>query len=207
MCKSIINMCQVIEREQHLDRPLHPDLLLPKKGQIWNMPLCGGIFNILEFLFSLGCVHESRKEKGMDLPTKQQAMEFFVALFVPFVAIYKIYTSRVIDPKQKNKTVNLLMSAVYATCYIGWIVLFCFGGIVKNYGFAAFGMALCLINAIILCSLRMQFRAQLGIHGNMIGDFIAASILYPQALTQMVIELNNGDNVSVSAIDDGKHDD
>jgi len=203
MCKSIIDMCKVIEREQNKDRP-HPNALLPKKGQAWSMPLYGGIFNIFEFIFSLGNVHESRKEKGMHLPTKQQATEFFVALFVPFVSIYKIYKSKVVDPKQKYQTTNMLTSAVYATCYVGWIVLFCFGGLV-NQGFVALAWSLFFVNAIILCSLRMQFRDHLRIRGNVIGDFVAASFFYPQALAQMVIELN-GDNVFVSAIGKGKHD-
>lgn len=201
MCKSIIDMCKAIEIEQNPDRP-HPDVLLPKKGQSWSMPLVGGIFNIFESVVSLGCVHESRKEKGMHLPTKEQAIEFFIALFLPFVSFYKIYASTIIDPKQKDKTTKILMTAVYATCYIGWIVLFCYGSI--NHGFDAFAWSLFIINACILTALRMHFRGNLGIRGNAIGDFFASSFFYPQALAQMVIELNSD---HVSAVDAGKHDD
>jgi len=195
-------MCKAIELEQNPDR-LHPNVLLPKKGQSWSMPLFGGIFNVFEFIFSLGVfVHESRKEKGMHLPTKEQAVEFFMALFLPFVSLYKIYTSVVIDPKQKDKTINLLMTTVYATCYIGWIIFFCFGFI--NNGFVALAWSLFVTNACILTALRMRFRDNLGIRGNMTSDLFASSFFYPQALAQMVIELNS-DNVS--AIDAGKHDD
>jgi len=194
-------MCKAIEIEQNPDRP-HPDILLPKKGQSWSMPLFGGIFNIFESIVSLGRVHESRKEKGMHLPTKEQVIEFFVALFLPFVSLYKIYTSTIIDPKQKDKTTNILMTAVYATCYIGWIVLFCYGSI--NHGFVAFAWSLFFIYVGILTALRMNFRGNLGIRGNVVGDFVASSLFYPQALAQMVIELN-GDHVS--AIAAGKHDD
>mmetsp|Transcript_17400 Transcript_17400/g.18804 ORF Transcript_17400/g.18804 Transcript_17400/m.18804 type:complete len:312 (-) Transcript_17400:225-1160(-) len=204
MCKSIIDMCQVIEREQNLDRS-HPNALLPKKGQVWSMPLFGGIFNIFEFIFSLGNVHTTRKEKGMHLPTKQHTIEFFVGLVVPFVSFYKIYAGMVIDPKQKQKTASMLTSAVYATCYVGWIVLSCFGGLV-NHGFTALALSLFLINALVLVSLRMQFRTTLGIRGNAFGDFVAASLLYPQALAQMVIE-QNGDSEPLSAIRVGKIDD
>lgn len=41
------------------------------------MPIFGGIFNVMEYIVSLGQVHDSRKEKGMDLPTKKQLLEFF----------------------------------------------------------------------------------------------------------------------------------
>jgi len=205
MCKSIIDMCKVIEREQNLDRP-HPNALLPKKGQVWSMPLFGGIFNIFEYLFSLGCVHTTRKEKGMHLPTKQHTIEFFVGLVVPFVSFYKIYTGMVIDPKQKQKTASMLTSAVYATCYVGWIVLSCFGGLV-NHGFTALALSLFLINALVLVSLRMQFRTTLGIRGNAFGDFVAASLFYPQALAQMVIEQNGDSSELLSAIRVGKLED
>lgn len=202
MCKSITEMCKAIELEQNPDR-LHPSVLLPKKGQSWSMPLFGGIFNVFEFIFSLGVfVNESRKEKGMHLPTKEQAVEFFIALFLPFVSLYKIYTSIVIDPKQKDKTINLIMTTVYASCHIGWIILFCLGYI--NNGFVALAWSLFITNAGILTALRMRFRDHLGIRGNVTSDFFASSFLYPQALAQMVIELNS-DNVS--AIDTGKHDD
>lgn len=201
MCMSIFVMCKAIEAEQNPDQ-LHPNMLLPKAGQSWNTPLYGGIFNVFESIISLGCVHESRKEKGMHLPTKEQVVEFFKALFLPFLSVYKIYTSAVMDPKQKDKTTNLLLTAVYTTCYIGWIVLFCFG--VVNHGFVALAWSLFFTNACILMALRMNFRANLGISGNFVADFFASLFMYPQALAQMVIELNSDD---ASAFVEGKHDD
>jgi hypothetical protein len=199
MCFSIVQMCKAIEEENNPDHP-HPDLLLPKKT--WKMPVFGGILNIFEYILSFGYVHEVRKEKGMDLPTPLQTMEFFKALFLPFVSMYKIYNSSVIDPKQNHKIGNLITTAVYATCFIGWVALFVCGLI--NDGFVALAWSIFFVNGIILTTLRMQFRERLGIRGNVIGDFCFSSFFYPQILTQMVVELNGN---SVSLLVDGKHDD
>jgi len=200
MCKSIVQMCNTLEKNQHLDMP-HPDILLPEKP--WKMSVFGGIFNIFEFIFSLGSVHEIRKEKGMDLPTVEETTEFLKALFLPFVSLYKIYSSALIDPKQNYKFTNLLTTAVYATCFLLWIALFSCGLI--NNGFVAFAWTVFFINGCILTSLRMGFRGRLGIRGNVIGDFVSSSFLYPQVLAQMVIELNNG--AGISETERGCHDD
>jgi len=200
MCASIVGMCNALEAGQNSDNP-HPDMLVPKESQSWSTPVFGGIFNIFEFIFSLGFVHKDRREKGMHLPTKEQAFEFIKALFLPFLSLYKISTSAVIDPKQKDKINHALVTAVYATCFIGWIVLFCFG--VVNYGFVALAWSLFFTNACILTNLRMNFREHLGIRGNAIGDFVASSFLYPQALAQMAMELNSEKTASFI---NGRHD-
>jgi len=201
MCLTIVQMCKTIEREQNADH-LNSNVLLPKEVESWHMPIFGGIFNIFEYIFSLGCVHESRKEKGMHLPTSEQILEFVIALLLPFVSLFKIYTSAVIDPKQKNTFANIFMTIAYASCYIGWIVLFCFGAV--NDGFVAFAWTLFFTNACILTALRMHFRNTLGIRGNMVGDFTASSFLYPQALSQMVMELKSENALAYVK---GNHDD
>lgn len=202
MCMTIVEMCKSLEREQNPDMP-DPKILLPKEGESWSMPLFGGVFNIFESIFSLHFfVNKSRKEKGMHLPTMKQLSGFFIALVVPFVPLYNIYTSAVIDPKQKNNKFSIFVTAAYASCYIGCIVLFSFG--VVNNGFVALGWTLFVTNACILTSLRMDFRTTLGIRGNFVGDFVASSILYPQALSQMASEL---ESEKVSAFVEGKHED
>lgn len=202
MCLTIVQMCNAIEREQNPEKLDHT-MLLPTKAQSWSMPLFGGVFNIFESAFSLSYFfNKSRKEKGMHVPTMKQTLEFFGALFLPFLYLYVIYDSAVIDPKRKNKVTNILVAGVYASCFVGWIVLFCFG--IVNHGFAAFGWALFFTNACILTSLRMHFRDTLGYHGNVVGDFLASSFLYPQCLSQMVMELKSE---NVSALVAAGHDD
>lgn len=45
----------------------------------------------------------------------------------------------------------------------------------------------------MLTALRMDVRAKLGIGGNFVGDFVASSFLYPQALLQMELQLAEDD--------------
>merc|ERR1719356_980853 len=106
------------------------------------------------------------------------------------------------DPKQKQKYTNILATATYATCFLGWIALFSCGLI--NHGFVAFAWSLFFINGCILASLRMDFRGRLGIRGNVVGDFICSSFFYPQVLAQIAIEINKADGISVT--EEGYHE-
>jgi choline-glycine betaine transporter len=188
MCMTIVQMCNAIEKNQNEDNP-DPTMMVPTEKQTWSMPLFGGIFNIFEFVFALGLHNESRKEKGMHQPVVGDITYFLVALIFPFIPLYNIYTSDVIDPKQKNKWVSVLSTAVYAICFVAWIVMFGFGAV--NRGFVAFGWTLFFANSFILASLRMHFRKVLGYKGNFVGDITASSFLYPQALYQMLKELDS----------------
>lgn len=202
MCLTIVQMCNAIEKEQNEEKP-DPNVMLPTEAQSWSMPLFGGMFNVFESLFSLFFfVDESRKEKGMHLPTSKQAVYFFFALFFPFYPLHAVYKSKVMDPKGANKTFTIFVTAVYTICYFGWIILFCAGTI--NHGFVAFGWSLFFSNACILTSLRMNFRATLGYHGNVVADLMASSFMYPQCLSQMMIEL---ESENAKAFVAARHDD
>ena len=201
MCLTIVQMCNSIEKEQYPDEP-DPKVMLPEKKQSWSMPLFGGVFNIFEYIFSLAfCVHKSRKEKGMHLPTIKQTLKFFGALFFPFVSVYVICMSPVIDPKQNRKLMSTFITAVYTVVFIGWIVEFSMGTI--NAGFVALGLTLFFANGLILTSLRRSFRDALGYHGNVVGDVFASSFFYPQCLCQMMLEL---ESENVMAFVDNRHE-
>jgi len=196
MCITIVQMCNAIEKNENEDNP-DPKMLVPTEKQTWSMPLFGGIFNIFECIFSFGLHNQTRKEKGMHQPVVGDITHFIVALTLPFYPLYMIYTSDVINPKQKNNCVSLLSTAVYAICFVAWIVVFVLGA--TNRGFVAFGWTLFFTNAFILTSLRMQFRKVLGYKGNFVGDITASSFLYPQALYQMVKELDSDNAKAVVA--------
>lgn len=51
----------------------------------------------------------------------------------------------------------------------------------------------------------MRFRSTLGYEGNVVGDFVSCSILYPQALAQMLMELES-DNVKAYLEEVTNHD-
>jgi choline-glycine betaine transporter len=184
MCHTIYRMCKVCE--EHKDNT-HSELLLREKD--WSMPIYGGIFNIFEFIFSFGCVHEDRTSKHMHLPTGTQAFEFFKGLLLPFLPLYSIYSA--LDSKGEKKTHNMALTFIYTASFVGWVIFFCFG--VYNFGFVAFGWTLFFNNAIILTNLRAQVRDRAGIKGNVISDFCMTGFFYPQALAQMQLELDGLD--------------
>jgi len=182
MCYSVYLMCDTLEKHES-GKDVDPNLLLPKKT--WGFPIFGGIFNIFEYIFSFGMVH---KDLEMSFPTKEQTIGFAKNLLLPFLSIHSIYSA--IDLKGLHKLSNVLATITYALSHCAWIALFICGTV--NYGFVAFGWAAFFLNACILTSLRMDFRTKHGIVGNIFGDFIASSFLYPQALLQMELHLAEG---------------
>lgn len=183
-CWGIYRMCITIE-EQGLrgnDKYIDPKLLLPSKT--WMMPLYGGVFNFFEFLFSFGAPNIKLGDAA-SMPSKEYCMDFLKNIFIPFVALFSVYSS--IDSKGRHKKLNICIATVYALCHLMWVILFICGTI--NHGFTAFGWTFFFINACILTTLRMDIRGKLGIGGNIVGDFVAGSFLYPQALLQMQLQL------------------
>lgn len=180
MSWSIYKLCETLEEHGQQSKTMDPKLLLPKKT--WEMPVFGGIFNIIEFIVSFGCV---KKELGIEFPTGRHLLGFVKNLFVPFMAVHAIYSA--MDIRGRHSKVNALVAATYALLHFSWIALFACGTI--NYGFIAFGWSAFFLNACIMTSLRMDFRGKLGIGGNFAGDFIAGSFLFPQALLQMELQL------------------
>lgn len=184
MCASIVKMCQVIESEQLEDSGIvDADIMLPDKT--WSLPVFGGIFNIFEFIVSFGNVHPARKAKGMDLPSRGHAIDFFKNLFLPFLTLHRIYSA--VDIKKQHARTNAISTFFYCVTFVAMIALFVCG--VINHGFVALGWACFFSNACILTSLRLHVREKLAIRGNIIADFCASSFLYPQVLTQMDMQL------------------
>lgn len=184
MCASIVRMCQVIESEQLDDSGIvDADIMLPEKT--WSLPVFGGIFNIFEFMVSLGNVHPARKSKGMDLPSQEHVVGFFKNLFLPFVTLHSIYST--VDTKNQHVRTNAISTFFYFALFLAMIALFVCG--VINHGFVALGWACFFTNACILTSLRLHVREKLAIRGNIIWDFLASSFFYPQVLTQMDLQL------------------
>ena len=194
MCYTVYKMCDTLEKHE-TGRDIDPNLLLPKKT--WDMPIFGGIFNIIEYIASFGRVHE---DLGINFPTRDVTMGFIKNLVLPFLSIRLIYEA--IDLKGEHKLHNILAAITYAVCHVAWIALFICGTI--NYGFIAFGWTAFFLNACILTSLRMEFRTKFAITGNAVGDFIASSFLYPQALLQMEMHLSKEAEIIGNSGDESK---
>jgi len=178
MCISIKHMCEYARTNP--DSTQLPD---PTKGA-WNMPIFGGIFNIIEWIVSLGKVHKERIDTGMDKPTSSQVMGFFQGLLLPFISLHNALSLN--DPKGVNKFLNLVTSLVYFVLFVAWIIFFFLSSV--NPGYTALGWTCFLINACILTQVRLNLRNKFSIRGNFIADFFASSFAYPQTLCQIVLQ-------------------
>ena len=228
MCWSIQRLCATLDEHNNEDN-LDPKLLLPKKtwqmcvytvsvlfsfeifSFIFSAMLCpklrpvfGGIFNLIEFFVNLiECIVVAivsfgrvNKELAIKFPSSRHILGFLKNLVLPFIALHSIYST--VDLKCKHTKVNALLTGAYALCHFGWIALFICGTI--NHGFVAFGWSAFFLNACIVTSLRTDVRGKKGIGGNFVGDFVAGSFLYPQALLQMELQLAEDNNHDVEYV-------
>ncbi|KAL7551145.1 hypothetical protein ACHAWF_014345 [Thalassiosira exigua] len=113
MCWGITKMCETLEKFAG-NGLLDPKLLLPKKT--WQMPLFGGVFNVMEYIFSFGRINE---DLGVDFPTGYQALGFLKNLLAPFLSVFSIHTLL-----GKNTLSRALLTGAYLICHLYWISLF-----------------------------------------------------------------------------------
>lgn len=193
MCYTVYRMCDTLEKHES-GKDVDPQLLLPTKSKTWSFPVFGGIFDIIEFIVSLGKPH---KDLEMSMPTTKHVVGFLRCLLIPFISVHSVYSS--LDLKNQHKLANTLATIAFTICHFAWIALFVCG--IVNHGFVAFAWAAFFTNACILTSVRFDFRSKHGIVGNFVGDFIASSFLYPQALLQMEMKLDQEDESLDSGVE------
>lgn len=145
----------------------------------FSMPVYGGVFNVLEYVVSLGGVHPKRVEKHMHLPTSAQTSGFFMSLVLPFLTLRKILSAAYPRHTRSN---NMCVLA-YTFCFFGWISIFC--ALATHPGLKAFGISFLFMNGVLLGIIRNGFRARYNLRSNVWGDFISSVFFYPQVLTQM----------------------
>jgi hypothetical protein len=152
MCISIYRMCIRAEKNDKEDKEvsLQEDY---KSSKVFKMPIFAGVFDIFEYLVSLGSVHPVRKE-FMPLPTAKDFFDFVVAAVFPFVPLYQIYTK--FSPKESAKTSNMVGAGIYGAIFIMWVALAACVGVV-SHGLRGFVWCLLLFNGCILAVLRSKF--------------------------------------------------
>jgi Cys-rich protein (TIGR01571 family) len=184
MCMSIAKMCARAEANDNDDKEtsLQDDY---HSRRVFSMPIFGGIFDIMEYVFSCGKSHEERS-KTSPCPTCADFMNFLVATLFPFVPLYKIYSF--LNPKDSDKRYNAMMTVFYGCFFYLWIALFASMSVTS--GFRAFGWSVLVINGCVMCTVRTKVRARFGIQGNMVADFAYGSLMWPQVLCQMVREVD-----------------
>lgn len=177
MMHCIVRMCQTAEE---LDKTgLYSNKMPDPHKDSFAMPIFGGIFNTFEYVISMGKVHPSRVERGMDLPTAFQAKETIIAIFMPMYSLYRVY-----QHLEYSMLWLVGLSATYGVCFFGMIALFCGGAI--NIGFVAIGFVLFFSNACILTNARAHVREKFALDGNPVADFAFSSWFYFQVLVQML---------------------
>jgi hypothetical protein len=184
MCQSILCMCEQLEANSDNENEIQEFVV--SKG--FSMSIFGGVFNVFEYAVSLGNVHEERVKRGMDLPTRFQATQFFVALFFPFVSLRNALNC--VNPKDSSQKLVLFITGVYALTYVAMITFFILA--LKSAVFVALGWTCFFINGCILTSVRNNVRGKLNLAGNAFEDFVASSFFYPQVLVQILVEYQEG---------------
>jgi len=186
MCYGIVKMCRTLEARGNDEGITDARRILPDKD--WTLPLCGGVFNVMEYVLSFGRISEEMQGFGV-VPDSREVTGFFFNLLLPFVSLNTIYGA--LDPGNHRYIHRVLATSVYTLLFLAWIALFICGTI--NKGFTAFAWTAFFANSCILTSLRMDVRSKFGLDGNIAGDFIA-SFLYPQGLLQMQIQILGEDD-------------
>lgn len=186
LLQSIYEMC-----EQALDED---QLLYKAPKRQFIMPVYGGIFNVFEFIASLGQVHTSRRVLGLDLPSSFQTTEFFTALVLPFLPLQDVVFSLYPNPDQKKT--NMLLLVVYTLLFFFWVTCIVISISLKP-SMMYWGLAAYVVSACLLANVKHTLRLRRRLHGNVTGDLMSSFLLYPQVITQIRIELieNGADQV------------
>jgi len=150
MCISINKMCKLAEENDKNDTNfgLQEDY---KRFRVFEMPVWGGVFNVFEWMISLGCVHPSRKNL-MPFPPMKLCVDFVIATIVPFVPLFQLYNK--FSPKQSQRTGNMIGAAIYGALHILWIALF--ASMAASRGMRGFAWCVWLFNGCILSVLRSK---------------------------------------------------
>jgi BCCT, betaine/carnitine/choline family transporter len=176
MLQSIAAFCQAAES---LDES--SPFILPSQPE-FTMPVYGGIFNVLEYVASLGKVDRARVELGMGRPTSFQVAEFIKGIIVPFVSLNQVLSA--VYPL-KHKT-NAALTAVYSLVYLTWVGSFALSGAYP--GLRGLSASFFAVSGLILAMVRSGFRARFNLRSNTCGDLIASLFFWPQVLTQMRLQ-------------------
>jgi BCCT, betaine/carnitine/choline family transporter len=146
----------------------------------FDMPIYGGIFNMVEYIVSMGKVNVARVELGMHQPTTFQITEFAKGLVLPFVSLHQVLSSTY---PQSPKT-NAILVAGYTFCFVAWFATWITSS--QWYpGLGGLNWAFLVAMGVILGMVRSSFRAKYSLQSNVFADFVGSLFLWPQVLTQM----------------------
>jgi len=179
-------MCTGIWRALKIDQ----GHMAPRESRIdWHMPLYGGIFDIFEFVLSLG-------KSG--LPEVSTIKDFFLGIFAPPLLLFQ--TMRSLASKQeaiKEKTgrgqeqastigQDGLLTAACTLLYLAFWVFHILTWANVNRGLNGMAWTALVGFATLVAVCRNSIRSVYGIEGSGVEDFFVALFMWPQVLAQMV---------------------
>jgi BCCT, betaine/carnitine/choline family transporter len=179
LTQSVALMCQAANKNGHRVA----DYEFPDQPE-FHFPVYGGVFDVMEFLVSLGKVNSARVDLGMDRATKAQVAEFVKGLCVPFLPLYDVLS--VMYPM--NQRTNASLVATYSLCYYSWV------GFLLAFGMHGMTCMFFVVSGCILGNVRANFRKQHNLRSNSIGDYVAGTFVWPQVIAQMRLQLVSRDN-------------
>ncbi|CAE8643079.1 unnamed protein product [Polarella glacialis] len=202
----IMLMCTALWRALKIDQKQ-----MPARDQRvdWALPLYGGIFDILEFVLTLG---------KCGLPKCSAVRDFCLGLFAPPLLLWKsmrglaaLQTAQL--PKgtagiSQPSTVlqDGFMAAACSLTYSAWIILHIITGAKVEGASGLWGIAWTAFVgfAVLVASVRHVVRAHFKIEGSGCEDFFAALLFWPQTLAQMVQQVENSQDPSMKSVTSGE---
>lgn len=137
-------------------------------------PVYGGVFNVVEYMFSLGKVDAFFVDRHMDLPSQVHLTEFVKGIFIPFWSLYQVLQSTFPD----SPCSNIVCSLGYGLMYMAWIAA-------TAAGLQHLDVCLLILTGLTLSYLRRRFRAHHNIRSHWVSDVASSVLFWPQVLMQM----------------------
>jgi len=161
----------------------------------WKMPIYGGFFDVLEYVFSLGGLVGGSPSVD-DLKTS--FVQFLMGL-LPFIHVQMVLQA--LDVDGKSKIENMVLIAVVFGLWILWVVSLA----IEDHeaeGWYAFANAVYTIMALVLTCIRGRVRKAKGIDGTMVEDFLCCFVMYFNVGPQLWAEV--GPDTAVRPVSETK---
>jgi len=141
----------------------------------WTLPLYGGIFDVIEKVFSCG---------RAPMPTASSMKNFMLGLFCPVLPLQAIASKMAIHSKAPDS--NMVRIATIGATSLFFLLFIVFHILTLAFtGFYAYAWFCYIAFATLVTVQRHAVRAVYKIEGSGPEDFFATLFLYPQVLAQM----------------------
>jgi hypothetical protein len=147
----------------------------------FDMPLYGGMLNVLEFVASCGKVHPERIHRGMHLPTEFQVRETLLAIVAPFIGLQQILND---TNMVEQGLLRLLIVGSFSFAYAAWIATGA-AGLFGYAGLLPWSLANFFFCGVMLTGIRTSFRYKYRMRSGLVSDIMGSTLLWPQVICQL----------------------